>query len=66
VRRKPPARSRPTAETASAATMPPVGAVEAPEAGDDDVVVDEAPEAGRPKAPARRRPVARKPEKGGE
>jgi hypothetical protein len=66
VRRKPPARTRQTAETASAATMPPVGAPETVDAGDDESPPEEAPEAARVKAPARRRPAARKPDKSGE
>jgi small subunit ribosomal protein S2 len=66
VRRKPPARTRQTAETASAATMPPVGAPETVDAGDDESPSEEAPEAARVKAPARRRPAARKPDKSGE
>jgi small subunit ribosomal protein S2 len=66
VRRKAPARGRQTAETASAATMPPVGA-ETVEVGGDDAAPDEAPEAARAKPPARRpRPAARKSDKGGE
>jgi small subunit ribosomal protein S2 len=66
VRRKAPARGRQTAETASAATMPPVGAPDVAVAGGDDTAADEAPEASPAKAPARRRPAARKPEKAGE
>jgi small subunit ribosomal protein S2 len=66
VRRKAPARGRQTAETASAATMPPVGA-EMAEVGDDAAGPDETTEAARAKAPARRpRPAARKSDKGGE
>ena len=66
VRRKAPARGRQTAETASAATMPPVGAVETADAGDDEALTDEAPDASRAKAPARRRPAPRKSDKNGE
>jgi small subunit ribosomal protein S2 len=66
VRRKAPARGRQTAETASAATMPPVGAVEAADASDDASLTEEAPDASRAKAPARRRPVPRKSDKNGE
>jgi small subunit ribosomal protein S2 len=72
VRRRAPVRSRPTAETASAATMPPVGAPEpAPEpveAVEDESSTEEAvvsPEASRAKAPARRRPAPRKSDKNG-
>jgi small subunit ribosomal protein S2 len=66
VRRKPPARGRQTAETASAATMPPVGA-EAAEGADGDAAPVEAPEAAPAKAPVRRpRPAARKSDKSGE
>jgi small subunit ribosomal protein S2 len=60
VRRKPPARSRQTAETASAATMPPVGAPEPAETADDEALTEEAADAAPAKAPARRRPAARK------
>ena len=60
VRRKPPARSRQTAETASAATMPPVGAPEPAETAEDEALTDEAVDAAPAKAPARRRPAARK------
>jgi small subunit ribosomal protein S2 len=66
VRRKAPARGRQTAETASAATMPPVGAVEAADASDDASLTEEAPDASRAKAPARRRPAPRKSDKNGE
>ena len=66
VRRKAPARGRQTAETASAATMPPVGAVETADSGDDEALTDEAPDASRAKAPARRRPAPRKSDKNGE
>jgi hypothetical protein len=66
VRRKAPARARPTAETASAATMPPVGAPEPADAGAVDTIVDEAPEAARAKAPPRRKPAARKSDKSGD
>lgn len=64
VRRKPPARPRPTAETASAATMPPPGAVESTDQAEEDTIVDEAANAPA-KQPVRKRTVARKPEKGG-
>jgi small subunit ribosomal protein S2 len=62
VRRKAPARARQSAETSSAATMPPVGAPEVVvDVADDEVAVDEvATDAARPKAPARRRPAPRK------
>jgi small subunit ribosomal protein S2 len=60
VRRKPPARSRQTAETASAATMPPVGAPEPAETADDEALTEAAADAAPAKAPARRRPAARK------
>jgi hypothetical protein len=68
VRRKAPARTRQSAETSSAATMPPVGASEVViEVPEDEVVVDEvAPDASRPKPAVRRRPAPRKPEKGGQ
>ncbi|MBM4218737.1 MAG: 30S ribosomal protein S2 [Gammaproteobacteria bacterium] len=66
VRRKAPARARQTAETASAATMPPTGASEAVDTGEDEPLGDDAPEAARAKAPARRRPAARKTDMGGE
>jgi small subunit ribosomal protein S2 len=68
VRRKAPPRARQTAETATAATMPPVGAAEVVvDVPDDEVVVDEVvPEVDRPKPAVRRRPAARKPEKSGE
>jgi small subunit ribosomal protein S2 len=72
VRRKAPARARVTAETASAATMPPVGSpepagpAEPAELADEDTLAEEAPEAARVKAPVRRRPAARKPDKNGE
>jgi len=66
VRRKAPARVRQTAETASAATMPAVGAADVAEASADEGAADDAPGAARPKAPARRRPAARKPEKAGD
>jgi small subunit ribosomal protein S2 len=69
VRRRPPARGRQTAETASAATMPPVGAAEMPDGGEAAEVADEAPDAGAAKAPAaapaRRRPAPRKTDKSG-
>jgi small subunit ribosomal protein S2 len=60
VRRKAPARARQTAETASAATMPPVGAPEPAETADDEALTEEAADAAPAKAPARRRPAARK------
>jgi small subunit ribosomal protein S2 len=70
VRRKAPARARQSAETSSAATMPPVGAPEVVvDVADDEVAVDEVvsdADAAKPKAPARRRPAARKSEKSGE
>jgi small subunit ribosomal protein S2 len=68
VRRKAPARSRQSAETSSAATMPPVGAVEVViDVPHDQVVVDEvATDATHANPAVRRRPVARKPEKAGE
>ena len=66
LRRKAPPRGRQTAETASAATMPPVGAVEVAESGDDEALTAEAPDASRAKAPARRRPAPRKSDKIGE
>jgi small subunit ribosomal protein S2 len=66
VRRKAPVRARPSAETASAATMPPVGAPEPADAPEEESLAEEAPEAARAKAPVRRRPVPRKPDKNGE
>jgi hypothetical protein len=69
VRRKAPARTRQSAETSSAATMPAVGAAETViDVPDDEVVVDEVgADASRAKpAAARRRPAPRKPEKGGQ
>ena len=66
IRRKSPPRTRPSAETASAATMPPVGAPEPVEPADEESLVDVVPEAARVKAPVRRRPAVRKPEKNGE
>ncbi len=67
VRRKTPARIRQSAETASAATMLPVGAAEVvTNVPDDQPVVDEvAPDATQGKPAARRRPAARKPERAG-
>ena len=63
VRRKAPPRSRATAETASAATMPPADAADGADASFEDAAVEVAPEAARPaKAPVRRRPAARKSE----
>jgi hypothetical protein len=46
--------------------MPPVGAPEPAEAADEETLVDVVPEAARVKAPVRRRPAVRKPEKNGE
>ena len=66
VRRKAPVRARPSAETASAATMPLVGAPEPADAPEEESLAEEAPEAARAKAPVRRRPVPRKPDKNGE
>jgi small subunit ribosomal protein S2 len=71
VRRKAPARTRQSAETSSAATMPPVGAPEVVvDVADDEVAVDEVAaeaDAASPKdTVARRRPAPRKPEKAGE
>jgi small subunit ribosomal protein S2 len=66
VRRKAPARARPSAETASAATMPPTGSPEPAELADEETLAAEAPEATRAKAPVRRRPAVRKPDKKGE
>jgi len=66
IRRKSPPRTRPSAETASAATMPPVGAPEPVEPAEEESLVDVVPEAARVKAPVRRRPAVRKPEKNGE
>ena len=63
VRRKPPARPRQTAETASAATMPAPGAADVAE---EETLAEEAPEAARVKTPVRRRPVPRKTEKSGD
>jgi small subunit ribosomal protein S2 len=60
VRRRPAARSRPTAETASAATMPATSDV--PE---EEPATDGAPDAEPAKAPARRRPAARKTDRNG-
>jgi small subunit ribosomal protein S2 len=65
VRRKPPVRTRQTAETASAATMPPTGASEAADATEDESIGDDAPEAAPVKTPVRRRPAARKTDKSG-
>jgi small subunit ribosomal protein S2 len=67
VRRKTPARVRQSAETASAATMLPVGAAEVvTDVPDDQPVVDEVtPDATQDKPAARRRPAARKPERAG-
>ena len=67
VRRKTPARSRQSAETSSAATMPPVGAAEVViDVPDNEPVVDEVAETAAGKQPAaRRRPPARKPERNG-
>ncbi len=63
VRRKTPPRARQSAETSSAATMPPVGAADVvTDVADDEPVVDEVAEAPRGKPAARRRPAARKPE----
>src|SRR6188768_2178306 len=45
IRRKSPPRTRPSAETASAATMPPVGAPEPVEPADEESLVDVVPEA---------------------
>ncbi len=59
VRRRAPARGRPTAETASAATMPSTDSAE------EETVADEPADAGRAKAPAKRRPAARKSDKNG-
>jgi hypothetical protein len=67
VRRKTPARARQSAETSSAATMPPVGAPEVvTDVPDDQPVVDEvAVDVTQGKPAARRRPAARKPEPAG-
>jgi hypothetical protein len=64
VRRKTPARARQSAETSSAATMPPVGAPEViVDVPDDEPVVDEVvADPSRAKPAARRRPAPRKPE----
>ena len=57
VRRKAPARARQSAETSSAATMPPVGAVEVViDVPDDEVVVDEVATDATHAKPAVRRP----------
>ncbi len=70
VRRKAPARTRQTAETASAATMPPVDVPEPAETPDEETIAEQAPEAVRAKPLAkptvRRRPTARKSEKNGD
>jgi small subunit ribosomal protein S2 len=70
VRRKAPARTRQSAETSSAATMPAVGATETViDVPDDEVVVDEVvadASRAKPATAARRRPAPRKPEKGGQ
>jgi small subunit ribosomal protein S2 len=75
VRRKPPVRTRQTAETASAATMPvtsvayeePATAAAAAPAAAPDAVPAAAPDAASDKAPAKRRPAAaRKTEKNEE
>jgi small subunit ribosomal protein S2 len=59
VRRRAPARGRQTAETASAATMPTTDSAE------EETPTDEPADAGRAKAPAKRRPAARKSDKNG-
>ncbi len=67
VRRKTPARARQSAETSSAATMPPVGAPDVvTDVADDEPVVEAAAAEPRPKPAARRRPAARKSDKGGD
>ncbi len=67
VRRRAPARARQSAETSSAATMPPVGAAETVvDVADDEPVVDEAAGAAAAKPAARRKPAARKAEKSGD
>ena len=68
VRRKTPARTRQSAETSSAATMPAVGAVETVvDVADDEPIVDEvAVDPARAKPAVRRRPAARKPDKNGD
>jgi small subunit ribosomal protein S2 len=64
VRRKAPARARQSAETSSAATMPPVGAPEVVvDVADDEPIVDEvAVDPAGAKPAVRRRPAARKPD----
>jgi small subunit ribosomal protein S2 len=64
VRRKPPTRTRQTAETASAATMPPPGAADASEAPEEETLAEDG-EPARAKQPIRRRPAARKTDKSG-
>lgn len=69
VRRKTPARTRQSAETSSAATMPPVGAAEVVvDVPDEEPVVDEVAttEVARSKPAPRRRAVAQKSEKSGD
>jgi len=73
VRRKPPARGRVSAETASAATMPAAGTSDIPPPADaapeDEAELDDVAataDSARAKPAVRRRPAARKPDKSGD